>query len=146
MTPEEVVYQYYLAATTKSRNEAIELLKKRDFTTLHRNYIHWFNIKVKVLDLKSTLISEVIKELSEIEFQDNESEPRISTRISTKEWGLGTEDDPRIVITLDSYTIVPFEMCENLAKHYAKDSLFKLKHQPNGKDAEACRKILNIKL
>jgi len=32
MTQEEVVYQYYLKSTTKSREEAIELLKKRSFT------------------------------------------------------------------------------------------------------------------
>ena len=56
MTQEEIVYQHYLKSTTKSRDEAIELLKKRDFTTLHRNYIHWFNKKEKNVKLKSTTI------------------------------------------------------------------------------------------
>jgi len=71
MTQEEIVYQYYLKSTTKSRNEAIELLKKRDFTSLHRNYIHWFDKKEKNVKLKSTAISDVIKELSNIKSSDN---------------------------------------------------------------------------
>ncbi len=131
-TQEEIVYQYYLKSTTKSRNEAIELLEKRDFTALRRNYIHWFDTKEKNVKLKSNLISDVIKELAEIKYQANESEPTLSSYV-----------EEEIEITSYIYTIVPFEKCESLAKHYAKGSLWKLKHQPNGKDAESCRKILH---
>jgi hypothetical protein len=144
MTQEEIVYQYYLTSTTKSRNEAIELLKKRNFTLLHRNYIHWFDKKEKNVKLKSTKISDAIKELSNIKFEDNESEPVLSCCVEENEAMFGSNTESSIEITSYIYTIVPFEKCESLAKHYAKDSLWKLKHQPNGKDAESCRKILNI--
>ena len=143
MTQEEIVYQHYLKSTTKSRNEAIELLKKRDFTTLHRNYIHWFDKKEKNVQLKSTKISDVIKELSSIKFEDNESEPVLSCCVQESEAMFGSNTESSIEITSYIYTIVPFEKCESLAKHYASSSLWKLKHQPNGKDAESCRKILN---
>lgn len=144
MTQEEIVYQYYLKSTTKSRNEAIELLKKRNFTLLHRNYIHWFNKKEKNVTLKSTKVSNVIKELSNIKFKENESEPILSCCIKENEGIFGGNTENSIEITSYIYTIVPFEKCESLAKHYAKSSLWKLKYQPNGKDAEGCRKILNI--
>lgn len=143
MTQEDIVYQHYLKSTTKSRDEAIELLKKRDFTTLHRNYIHWFNKKEKNVKLKSTTISDVIKELSSIKFEDNESEPILSCCVEESEGMFGGNTESSIEITSYIYTIVPFEKCESLAKHYANSSLWKLKHQPNGKDAESCRKILN---
>ncbi len=143
-TQEEIVYQYYLKSAIESRNEAIELLGKRNFKALHRNYIHWFDKKEKNVKLKSTLISDVIKELAEIKFQENESEPTISTRVSYSEEGVfGRDTESCIEITSYIYTIVPFEKCESNAKHYASGSLWKLKHQPNSKDAEACRKILN---
>lgn len=145
ISQEEIVYQYFLKSTTKSRNEAIELLRKRDFITLHRNYIHWFDKKEKVVKLKSTSISDVIKELAEIKFQDNETEPSLCVSCETEEngFGSGIDIETEIGICSDIYTIVPFEKCESLAKHYASGSLWKLKHQPNGKDAERCREILN---
>lgn len=139
----DILYQHYLKYTTKSRNEAIELLKKRNFTLLHRNYIHWFDKKEKNLELKSTEISGVIKELSNIKFEDNESEPVLSCCVKENEDVFGGNTESSIEITSYIYTIVPFEKCESLAKHYAKSSLWKLQNQPNGKDAESCRKILN---
>lgn len=139
MTQEDIVYQHYLKSTTKSRKEAIELLEKRDFTSLHRNYIHWFDKKEKNVKLKSTTISDVIKELSNIKWEDNESEPVLTCCVEENE----NIFDGNIEITSYIYTIVPFQKCESLAKHYASVSLWKLKHQPNGKDAENCRKILN---
>lgn len=144
MTQEEIVYQYYLKSTTKSRNEAIELLKKRDFTSLHRNYNHWFDKKEKNVKLKSNTISDVIKELSNVKFKDNESEPILSCCIEESEAMFGSNTESSIEITSYIYSIVPFEKCESLAKNYTSSSLWKLKHQPNGKDAEACRKILKI--
>lgn len=144
MTQEEIVYQYYLKSTTKSRNEAIELLKNRNFSLLHRNYIHWFDKKEKNVKLQSVKISDVIKELSNIKFEDNESEPVLSCCVEENEAMFGGNTESSIEITSYIYTIVPFEKCESLAKHYASSSLWKLKHQPNGKDAESCRKILNI--
>lgn len=144
MTQEEIIYEHYLKSTTKSRDEAIELLNKRDFTTLHRNYIHWFDKKEKVVKLESAPISDVIKELSKIKFQDNESEPIMSTCVLEREEGVfGRDTESYIEISSYIYTIVPYNKCESLAKHYASSSLWKLKHQPNGKDAEACRKILS---
>ncbi len=137
MTQEEILYEYYLKSTTKSRNEAIELLKKRKFKLLNRHYMHWFDRKEKFVELKSTLISDVIKELSSIKFQENETEPHLSSYV-------GNDDiETYIEITSYIYTIVPFEKCESLAKNYTNSSLWKLKHQPKGKDAIACQKIID---
>lgn len=137
MTQEEKIYEYYLKSNTKSRNEAIELLERREFDLLHRHYIHWFDKKEKFVELKSTLIGDVIKELSSIKFQENETEPHLSSYV-------GNDDiETYIEITSYIYSIVPFEKCEILAKNYTKNSLWKLKHQPNGKDAIAIQKMLD---
>lgn len=147
ITQEEIVYQYYLKITTKSRDEAIEFLKKRDFSSLHRNYIHWYDKKEKNVKLESDSISDVIKELANIKFEDNESEPFLSCCVEVDNDSMfGCNTESSIVITSYIYTIVGFEKCESLAKHFAKESLWKLKHQPNSKDAENCKKILNIRI
>jgi len=138
MTQEETLYQYYLKQATKSRDEAIDTLKKRDFQTLHRNYIHWFDTQEKNVSINSSKISDVIVELSKVTYQDNESEPIISTC----ECFLDKNVEPQIKICSYIYTIVLYDKCERLATHYAKNSLWKLNNQPTGKDAEACRKIL----
>jgi len=142
MTQEETLYQYYLKQTTKSRDEAINTLKKRDFQTLHRNYIHWFDTQEKNVSINSSKISDVIVELSKVTYQDNESEPIISTCVIEEEGVLGKGKESHIEICSYIYTIVLYDKCERLATHYAKSSLWKLNNQPTGKDAEACRKIL----
>jgi hypothetical protein len=142
-TQEKIVYQYYLKITTKSRNEAIELLKKRNFIILHRNYNHWFNRKEKNVNLNSTSISNVIKELTKIKYKHNESEPVLSSYVKENENVFGNNIESSIEITSYIYTIVPFKKCKSLAKNYADSFLWKLKYQPNGKDAESYRKILN---
>jgi len=143
---EEILYQYYLKLNTISRNEAIELLKKRDFTSIYRNYFHWINKKEKRVKLKSTKISDVIKELANIKYQDNESEPTLSCWFEEEEGILGSNVESGIEIVSYIYTIVPFERCESSAKHSTKNSLWKLKYQPNGKDAKRVMGILNMKL
>lgn len=139
MTDAEIVYQHYLKSTIKSRNEAIELLKTRNFTKLNSNYIHWFERKEKVVELKTRYISNLIKELSMIQVEDNESEPIISSQ-----YQFGNDDtEACLVATSYIYTIVPVERCESLARNCANSAIWKLINQPNGKDAESCRKILN---
>ena len=143
MTQEEIVYQYYLKQTTKNRDEAIELLKKRDFKTLQRNYNHWFDKKEKIIILKSSSIGDVINELSKVKYQDNETEPTLSICISEEKDSVFRGDtESHIEICSYIYTIVPYDKCESLAKHSTKSSIWKMNYQPNGKDAKACRKII----
>lgn len=142
MSQEQILHDYYLNAAIKSRDEAIELLKNRNFDKLHYCYAHWFNKKQKTVSLQSTQISEVIKELSEITYQDNESEPVINVEVSTEDRGSSINTETKIVISSYIYTIVPIEKCEGIARNYTSSSLYKLKHQPNGKDANSYREIL----
>lgn len=145
MTQEEIVYQYYLKQNTKSRDEGIETLKRRDFQKLNLNYIHWFDKKEKIIRLNSSIISDVINELCKVKYQDNETEPTLSTCIPYEDEGVfGRDTDSHIEICSYTYVIVPYDKCESLAKHYAKSSIWKLNYQPNGKDAKACKKILKI--
>lgn len=142
---EKILYKHYLKSNTKSRNEAIELLKNRDFNTLRRNYIHWFERRERVRKLNSTAISDVILALSKVKYKVNESEPTLSVRLEYEEGFFGiSESESYIEIVSYIYTIVPFKKCRSLAKNCTSNALWKLKHQPNGRDAEACRKtILN---
>jgi len=64
MSQEQILYDHYLKAAIKSRDEAIELLKNRNFDKLHYCYSHWFNKKQRSISLRSTLVSEVINNLS----------------------------------------------------------------------------------
>lgn len=148
MTNEEIIYEYYLNAQKKRREEAIELLNKREFKALHNNYIHWFSKKEKVVDLKSTLVSEAIKELATIKYEPNETEPQLECSIHeyNDESPFGRDTESKIVIVSYVYTISPYELCESLAKHWTRDALFKIKHQPNGKDTQRYLAIIDKKL
>lgn len=142
MSDEEIIYQYYLKLNIKSRNEAIELLKKRDFDMLHQNYGHWYIQKENIVKLNSTSITDVIKELSNIKVQENESEPFLSCCFDEFETMFGTNTESSIEIISYIYTVMPFEKCKTLAKLHTNSSLWKLKNQPNSKGAELYRKII----
>ena len=146
MTNEEILYEYYLNAQIKRREEAIELFNKREFKALHNNYIHWFAKKEKVVDLKSTLVSEAIKELAEIKFEANETEPHLECNFEIKEGVFGSDVESKIVIVSYLYTISPYELCESLAKHYTSQAMYKIKHQPNGKDTKRYLDIIEKRL
>ena len=140
---EKTLYKYYLKNCIKQRNKAIEILKKRDFASLQRNYINWCDKKIKTIPLKSKYINHVIKELASIKLKDNESEPILSCYVKENEDMFGGNIKNSIKITSFKYTIVSIEKCKNLAKSYTNNSLWKIKYQPNGKDAIGCLKIIN---
>lgn len=141
MTSEEIMYEFYLNSNTKSRNEAIELLAKRDFTSLRNRGIHWHNVKEKVVELQSVLISDVAKELAEIKIEPNETEPILDCNFEVNN---GVES--KIVICSYLYTIVPFEKCESIAKSYTNTAMWKIKYQPNGKDTKRYLEIIEKRL
>lgn len=140
---EIVLYQYYLNLAINRRNEAIELLNKRDFISMERNYIHWFDKKEKNVALESTAIRDVVRELSRIRIEDNETEPFLSCCVTQNESMFGGDTESSLEITSYVYTIVPFEKCERHANNNTRSALWKLKYQPNGKDAAHYREILN---
>lgn len=143
MTNEQILYNFHLKNNIKSRNEAIELLKKRDFTKLNRNYINWFDKKEKIVELKSSLLSNVIKELSKIKIKDNESEPNLYTISKEEEKGYGVNFENEMVLSSYLYTIVPFEKCKISAKYNTQTAIWKIKHQPNGRDTKSYLEIIN---
>jgi len=131
----------------KSRNEAIELLTKRDFKALRDKHIHWHNVKEKVIDLKSTLVSEAIKELAEIKFEANETEPQLECSVTMGEdVPFGRDTESKIVICSYLYTIVPFEKCDSIAKSYTRTAMWKIKYQPNGNDTKRYLEIIEKRL
>ncbi len=148
MTNEEILYEFYLNSTIQQRNKSIELLKNRDFITLNRECIHWFDKKEKVVELESTSISEVIKELAKIKNEPNETEPLLQCSIKEyhDESPFGRDTESKIVISSYLYTIVPYEKCESLAKSYTSTALWKIKHQPNGKDTKRYLEIIEDRL
>lgn len=147
MTNEEILYEYYLNSCKKQRENAIELLAKRDFQALRNNHIHWHNVKEKVVDLKSTLVSEAIKELAEIKFEANETEPQLECSVTMGEdVPFGRDTESKIVIVSYLYTISPYELCESLAKNYTSQAMYKIKYQANGKDTKRYLEIIEKRL
>jgi hypothetical protein len=143
MTHEEILFNYYLKYVTKSRNEAIKLLKERNFDLLNRNYLHWIDKQERSIELESTLLSEVIKELNNTVYQDNEGEPFLSCCIEEDESVFRGDTESSIKIISYIYNIVPFEKCESLARNYTNNAIWKIKHQPNGKDAKGYLDIIS---
>jgi hypothetical protein len=148
MTHEEIIYEYYLNSCVKQREAAIEILAKRDFVSLRISSVHWYNVKEKVVELKSTLVSEAIKELATIKHEINETEPHLECSIKEyhDEGQFGRDTESNIVISSYLYTIVPYEKCESLAKSYTSTALWKIKYQPNGKDTKRYLEIIESKL
>jgi len=137
MTNEEILYDYYLNQSINSRNEAIELLKKRDFNKLYSNYFQYIDIASKEIELKSVYISDIIKELNNIVILDNETEPILISNYNDE------HNETTIYCSSKIYTIRDLTRCENLAKHYTSSAIFKIKHQPNGKDTKSYEKIID---
>lgn len=147
MTSEEIMYEFYLNSNTKSRNEAIELLAKRDFKTLSNKHVHWYSSKEKVVELKSILISDVAKELVQIKIEPNETEPMLECNFKIDDnTPFGSNVESKIVICSYLYTIVPFEKCESIAKSYTRTAMWKIKYQPNGNDTKRYLDIIEKRL
>lgn len=137
-TDEEILYENYLAGYIAARNEAVALLNKRDFESLTRDYVHWIDVGVKQTQLESSSISDVIKELGKIESKvlPNETTPMVYG-------GALNEDESVIYAESAIYTIVGVAKCEKMAKSHTKTGLWKMKYQPNGRDAKGCMEIIN---
>jgi len=141
---EQLLFQYFLDLYAKRRDEAAELLSKREFRTLRSDYSHWHDRKEKFVEIRSREISDVVKELSSISVQDNETDPVLSCRMHTDDTDsqFPESDEPAYGVLSYIYTIVPPGKCQNFAKNSTKVAIFKMKHQYGGKDAANYRSIL----
>lgn len=135
-TDEQILYRHFLEQNKKRRAEAVELLKQRNFSELRRNYAQWIDYSEKTRKLHGSLISSVITELQKVKTKANETEPCL--------YSYASNEDSEQILMLSSWVfrIEPVSRCVSLAKHYTKDALWKLEHQPNGKDAKGYEEIL----
>lgn len=133
----DILYKYYLALNVESREEARIMLEDRKFNALDRDNSYWIHKKSKTRELETNLLSDVIKELSSITLEPNESEPRIVSYFDEE------KEDTYIALCSYLYTIVDYKKCENIARSSAENSEWKIRNQPNGKDSLAALKIIN---
>lgn len=130
----EKLLDYFIRNELVSRNEALQLLENRDFGTLCRDYVHYWKRTEKVTPVKSNSMSDVLAAIQAYVIAPNETEPYIFVE--------NEEDETVTCIFSNVYEIEPESKCYSLANCWFKSAVWKLEHQPNGKDAIGYRKIL----
>jgi len=137
----KILYDFYLAYNKKEREEAIKLIEERQFSKLAKAYhlVHWYDVKEKEIILKSKLATDVIAELQKLSEKIAPNESDIYVYGGYNE----DENESYLYASTKIYTIVEFSKCENIANSYASSAMWKIKHQPNGRDTEIYLKIIN---
>ena len=138
---EDILLKYFTEQNIKGRERATKALEVRDFETLRNN--SW---------VKRETIEEVLEERGTQEMIDrlqsamksiapNQTTPVIGTHIIQEEekWAEGVD----IYLTSYLYSIVAIEACERSAFHFTKSCMWKIKHQPNGKDTKRYLEIID---
>lgn len=140
----EVLFNHFLESETKKRNEAIELLKKKEFSTLRRNYVHYTIQKAKIIKINEGLtLNQLNEKIGKLKLLDNQSEYRLYSCLYSyidkdKEY-----NETRIYLSSYVYTIENETLCINLANIMTKNILFKLEKQKNAKELDVYKKLLN---
>lgn len=129
-TDEEILYEIYHAYELKEYEKTKAAFDQKDFNFLNTHGRSYASFTRKEYILKSTKIDEVIKELTAIKgkAQDHEA-------FMTVEGDTDDNDESIIVVNSKVYALDPITICERSARATCSRSLWKLKHQPNGKDA-----------
>lgn len=138
MTDEEILIAHFTECNKKRRSEAIELLEKRDFETLRKDYSSWWTRKEVEVFFDDTELPAAIKFL-EKEMDNmlpNQTTPRISAYIQYEDeydnYGVAT-----VCVVSYVYEIKPESSCEVNSNSYSISSYrWKLKNQPNGTDTK----------
>lgn len=127
----EVLYNYHLGIQLECRNKDIEFLEKKEFSKLRDSrYVHR---KEHIIDIIKKDIDSVLSELTEIKLNipNNAADVCVNGRYE------GTEDEGIVSVTYYLYSIVGAEKCKRLAESFASTDAWKVKYQPNGRDAKA---------
>jgi len=141
---ENIFYNYHLKNEIKRREEAIELHKKCDYNTLRNNYIHYLKQERKVENLTDLSLDGVINQLTSIKnkLPKNSTGVSVAIRTETKEGIFGRDEAEGIAcVEWIEYSIEDENKCSSLAKCWARDSDWKMKYQPNGKDGKKAQEL-----
>ena len=143
---ESVLYNYYLNSYLSNRNEAIELLKNKNFDELKREYSWYITKKDFFQQLDSISINDVIEELKNFITPENCDTPRIESKkiyFDVENDSLyGNDFETIIAIEWYLYEIITIEKCESLAKHYAIDRMWRIKNQVGYKETNGILELL----
>jgi hypothetical protein len=140
----ELFHPYFLRVQREIRDEAIQLLKDREFGKLRGvEYTHYLIINRHKKELKSSDLPSVIKELTQFKVGKNCETPYLSTTIIEDEGSVFSQQEVNIIIRWNEISIEPDLKCSLMARYAAENAAWKLKHQPDGKDGKAALKLLN---
>lgn len=137
---ENILYRYYLNEYIKDRNDAIKLLKNKNFNELRNEYSGYINKKEFSQQLDCILISDVINELQNFIAPENCDVPRIETE---KKYNNNGEFITIIVITWYHYEIIEISKCESIAKHWASDNIWRIKNQVGYKQTKQILEMID---
>lgn len=138
----KLMYPHFLQSQIKRRDAAIEMFNNNDFKGMNNAYPYVKKEQCEII-LKSVKMSDVIKELQNFKLPDHSTEPEIHAECQCDYEIRFYDDDPKIKISYYKYSIPDFDFCPGIAKHISENYAWKIKHQPNGKDAKQGLKILN---
>ncbi len=133
-----LLFNYYLTKSMQKRQEAVKLLKERNFDELLKCYRPYFHRQERETTIHSLKLSDLITELQSIQIDENETEPIISVRYEQEE-----EQEGNICLYSELYSIVKDSHCVNLARSEAQYDLTKMERQPDGIEAKDTLNLLS---
>lgn len=134
-TDEDILFEIYYASELNQYHQIKSAFENKDFEFLRVNGHPYIKVTRKENRLQSCNMDEVIKELQQIKegAQPNESFFTVSGEI------VEDENEPAIFVDSIVFDLLPISMCEREAKSTIKWNMWKIKNQPNGKDAKRIR-------
>jgi hypothetical protein len=134
----KILYDYFLGVQKNYREETIQLLKDKKFSELghSRQYIIRNPIRI---DLEGEDMEGIMRQLQSI--KNNAAENHSNFRVlSGINWD---SDEEELYVMYFEFLVADESKCESLANHYAKNAIWKVKYQSEGKDAKATIALLN---
>jgi hypothetical protein len=145
-TDYEILYDYYVDICTKARNRVIEYLKVGDIKGLLKakdGVFMMYTYKRKTVTIDEGNIDYVIKQLTKIKSGRKLNETEIQVESCTK-WDSDYDNEVHCALCCESrlYSVESEDRITALAKCYADQAMWKIKHQTEGKDTQASIRLI----
>lgn len=140
----DIFYSYYLKEEIKRRNQAIDLYDLCDYESLRKNHIHYLKTENKQEEVINLSIDGLLLLLTRVknELPKNTVFAGLDVITDHKDEVFST-DEEKIFITWIEYSVEDENKCSSLARCWANNAEFKMKHQPNGKDGKKAIELYN---
>lgn len=138
---EKVFYEHYLRVEKERRADALSLFERKEHTALrHSRYLSTVNHEAEI---DGNTLESQLANIDKIKatLLDNVGRVYIDADYIEGPCFGGTSIVTELKLKWSTFRILGEDRCKSLARHWARDAAWKMKHQPNGKNGKAAAKL-----